>query len=107
PARRWWPAALAATAVWCACLLRYGLAHPAMAGMAAGGAAYAAILASCVWFLIRRPPGFDRLRVTGVGISLRAWQIVALVTLTWAFLYGFAYGGVEGGVRIPFLTPWI
>ncbi|HEV3118223.1 MAG TPA: hypothetical protein VGY58_14325, partial [Gemmataceae bacterium] len=48
---RWWPAALAAAAVWGVCLLRYGLAHPAMAAMAAAGAAYALILATCAWLL--------------------------------------------------------
>lgn len=107
PGGRSWPAALAAAAVWSACLLRYGLAHPPMAGVAAGGATYAGLLAAGVWFLVRRPAGADRLRATGSGISLRAWPAVALVTLAWAFLYGFAFGGVAGGVHIPVLTPWI
>jgi hypothetical protein len=40
-------------------------------------------------------------------VPLWPWYTVAGFTLAWAFLYGFAFGGIYGGVRVPGLTPII
>lgn len=99
-----WPAALAAAAVWALALGWYARVNPPMAGMAAAGAAYAGVLAGLTVWLVRRPAPDDRLRA---GPPRRAWDIVAGGLLGWAFLYGFAFGGVYGGVRVPGLTSLI
>jgi membrane protease YdiL (CAAX protease family) len=78
-----------------------------MAAMAAGGAAYAAVLAALTLWLVRRPAASDRLRASGSRPPLWEWYAVAVVLLAWAFLYGFAFGGLYGGVRVPGLTPLI
>ncbi len=104
---RRWPAALAGCALWSLSLAWYARANPQMAALAAGGAAYAALLAALTAWLVRRPAPEDRLRATGATAPLWAWYAVAGATLAWAFLYGFAFGGTYGGVRVPGLTPAI
>jgi membrane protease YdiL (CAAX protease family) len=108
PPRSWpWSAGLSVVALWALSLAWYGRANAEMAAMAAGGAAYAAVLAALTAWLVRRPAGEDRLRARGTTAPLWAWHAVVIVLLAWAFLYGFAFGGLYGGVRVPGLTPWI
>ncbi len=102
-----WPAGIAAAVVWIPCVVWFSTAHPAMGGMAAGGAAYAALLAGLTVWLVRRPGPEDRLRAIPGTAPLWAWYGVAGITLAWAFVYGFAYGGLYGGVYVPYLTPLI
>lgn len=106
--RTWhWAAGLTAAVLWAAALAWFARARPGMAGMAAGGAGYAAVLAGLTLWLGPRSSPEDRLRASGRTAPLWVWDSVAVAVLVWAFLYGFAFGGVNGGVRIPVLTPWI
>lgn len=102
----WW-AALAAAGVWGVCLWRFGLAHPAEAGMATGGAAYSVALAACAWLLVRRPAGRERLDAGQSRAEVWVWWAVAVATLAWAVVYGVAFGGAAGGWKVPGLTDWI
>lgn len=99
--------AVAGAALWAAALAYYAARRPSLAAMAAGGAAYAAILAALCARLVRSPAPPDRLRATGRTAPLSAWYAVALAVLAWGFLYGVAFGGVSGGVYVPLLTPWV
>jgi membrane protease YdiL (CAAX protease family) len=93
--------------VWLATLAYYGSFRPPMSGTAAGGAAYAGVLALLAAWLVRSPVPPDRLRATGRTAPLWAWYAVAAALLGWGLLQGFAFGGVYGGTHIPILTPWI
>lgn len=95
--------ALTGGAIWAACLFWFGRFNPSMAGAAAGSAFYAAVLGGLALWL-GRPMPEDYLRVASGRRTLIAWSIVAGIEFCWALLYGIAYGGVDGGVRIPVLT---
>ncbi len=102
-----WLAGMTALLVWVLALAWFTRAHPEMAPVAAGGAGYAAVLAGLTVWLVRPPQDGSRLRAAGKPTPLWVWFVAATGVLVWSFLYGFAFGGLYGGVQIPYLTSWI
>lgn len=98
-----WGSVAVGVAVWAASLLWFARYNTSMAAAAAGGAFYALVLAILAVWLGRDVPD-DRLQVTSGRRTLIAWWLVACVELGWSILYGIAFGGLNGGIRVPVLT---
>jgi len=104
------PAYAAAAIGWAASMVWLGLAHPPMAALAAGSAAYSALLAAfACWRLPPAVPAHsdDTLRLAGPRRAALPRVTIISLALAWALVYGFAYGGAFGGIRVPGLTPLV